>query len=356
MKKNNQNLLKTAGFLLMILIIGSACVSCSKDDDNNPEEQNSEEQNSEEQLKEFGKKYFKIMDSQFRNESLPESNSQSLELQNVEGNSTVLPGGSNIIGVGASQNATEVIVGVEGQVGYFTVPLIAGRNGEGRGIFSDIETKLHLFIGQQAKGSFNIAFAVGDGQDNISSYEYLSVTLMEAGTGLLQVSLSWDQRTDMDLALVEPNGTMIYFGRRTSKNGGTLDIDSNVACNIDGINNENIFYADSPDVTIEYGEYEVKVDLWSKCNVNVNTNYTIIVHYGGEEIATTEGVNPHSGFLTPEEMSHGTRRKSVMKFNIQAPPAPRPEGNNPNLNLQSRYSFSAKKDSEVFKNFGSTKK
>lgn len=47
-----------------------------------------------------------------------------------------------------------------------------------------------------------------------------------ARTGRVQIILAWDDRNDLDLAVICPDGGKIWFDRRTAC-GGTLDIDRN---------------------------------------------------------------------------------------------------------------------------------
>jgi hypothetical protein len=102
------------------------------------------------------------------------------------------------------------------------------------------------------------------------------------GSGALQVSLSWDTPTDVDLHLVTPTGQEIYWANREAE-GGELDLDSNAACGIDGINNENITFAeDAPE-----GQYIARVDFWSDCG-GLDANYTVTTRSCGE-IQTYQG-------------------------------------------------------------------
>lgn len=319
-------------FIAIFLFMGALIASCSKDKD----------EDNVVNRADFEQKFFNISDGQFSGKGLPGSNSQSLQILSVTGNETILAGGSNLIRITGSPNATQVIAGVRDQNGYFTIPMTAGES----------VIDLRLLIGQRVESSFSIALAVSDGQGNFSSYEYLVVTLMNAGTGLLQVSLSWDQLNDVDLHVIEPNGTEIYYGNDSSANGGLLDVDSNAGCSIDEINNENIYYEDSPEVTIENGEYEVLVDLWANCGIVPNTNYTVVVYYGGNIIATTQGSNPYAGVFTPADESGNTNLTSVMKFNIDGAPAPRNSGTQNQLSVQKTVKFSYDKSSKVFQNFG----
>lgn len=341
MKNNNRNFSRFGKYIVLFLFMGALITSCSKDNENPPEEDLINRA-------EFEDSYFNIESGEFYGRPMPSSNSQSLEILSVTGNSTILAGGSNFINLRGSVNATQVVVGVKNQPGYFTLPM--SINGDGESM-----AEMRLLIGQDLSDTFSLSFMVSDGQGNYSVSHDMTVNLMDAGTGILQVSLSWDKFNDVDLHLIDPNGEEIYFANSTSATGGQLDVDSNAACNIDEINNENIYYDDSPNVTIPYGEYEVLVDLWSNCDIVPNTNYTVLVHYGGELIATTEGTNPFAGVLTPADESGNTNLFSVMKFNIDGAPAPRGSGTSAQSLLKKGYRFSVDKNNKVFKNFGTKK-
>lgn len=82
------------------------------------------------------------------------------------------------------------------------------------------------------------------------------------GTGDVQVTLTWHsaQAIDLDLWVTEPNGTLCYYGNRTTSTGGSLDIDNLCGNYVDG-RPENIFWANAPT-----GEYKVEVDWFSGCS------------------------------------------------------------------------------------------
>lgn len=65
-----------------------------------------------------------------------------------------------------------------------------------------------------------VAAAVADIQDRVS----------RAGgkSGEVQFSLSWKDFNDLDLHVIVPDGTRIYFGHRKSPSKGELDVDMNV--------------------------------------------------------------------------------------------------------------------------------
>jgi Fibronectin type III domain len=93
--------------------------------------------------------------------------------------------------------------------------------------------------------------------------------------GDVQVSVSWDAPSDVDLHVVEPNGTDIYYGNPSSATGGQLDVDSNAACSIDGRQIENVRWAGQA----PSGTFTVRVDYWDSCGVPL-TNYLVTVRNG----------------------------------------------------------------------------
>ena len=105
--------------------------------------------------------------------------------------------------------------------------------------------------------------AVGTTGGSLSQYANAPITVISVGTGEVQFSISWDAQSDVDLHVTDPSGEEIYFGNDIGNSGGTLDLDSNAACSIDGKRNENITW---PVGSAPRGEYSVRVNLWSACS------------------------------------------------------------------------------------------
>jgi hypothetical protein len=83
----------------------------------------------------------------------------------------------------------------------------------------------------------------------------------ELGTGDVQVTLRWESSADLDLHVIEPDGTEIWYqAPGPSSTGGQLDVDSNVGCEQEA-SVENIFWptGDAPSgrYTIEVTGYQV---------------------------------------------------------------------------------------------------
>jgi len=123
----------------------------------------------------------------------------------------------------------------------------------------------------------DLMFAVADASGVVGPYARLSTTVTSVGTGDVQVTLSWDADSDVDVHVIDPAGEEIYYGHRRSASGGELDLDSNAGCTIDGVRNENITW---PTGLAPRGSYTVRVDYWSSCGGG-STNYTVRVNVGG---------------------------------------------------------------------------
>ena len=124
---------------------------------------------------------------------------------------------------------------------------------------------------------FELLFAVADPSGVIGPFTRLSTSVTEVGTGDVQVTLSWNTDSDVDIHVVDPRGAEIYYGNPGSASGGELDLDSNAGCAIDRIRNENITW---PIGRAPRGQYTVRVDYWSSCGVT-QTDYTVRINNGG---------------------------------------------------------------------------
>ena len=81
-------------------------------------------------------------------------------------------------------------------------------------------------------------------------------------TGDFRASLSWFNYDDLDLHLVEPTGEEIYYGSKSSRRGGTLDVDMNAGWGRTRTPVENIVYANRD--RMPEGRYLLFVENYSK--------------------------------------------------------------------------------------------
>ena len=170
----------------------------------------------------------------------------------------------------------------EGFEGYFTAPVAR----EGNVLIVELRLDSDVSPGGERAAAFlsglpdntlDVFLSLVDRFGNIGEAFRLTLDAVLVGSGEVQVSLSWDTATDLDLHVVSPNGIELYWGRR-SGDGGALDLDSNAGCGIDGVNNENINW---PTENAPRGEYIVRVNFWSDCE-DLPANYVVTARVCGE--------------------------------------------------------------------------
>jgi uncharacterized protein YfaP (DUF2135 family) len=205
-----------------------------------------------------------------RSGSLPASNGGPTATQTS--NSTVINGGSSQVRLTAGVPFQTVYASASGSAGtaagFWELRLPAPASS------ATVVTSLGRSL--PASG-FNFVFTVVSTSGQIGPPLLIPVRVAAAGTGEVQVSASWDTPTDVDLHVVDPRGSEIFYGARSAASGGQLDLDSNPSCSIDNINNENIRW---PNGGAPSGTYTVRLDYYSGCNVAL-TNYVVTVNNGG---------------------------------------------------------------------------
>lgn len=259
--------------------------------------------------------YFTIENATLVKESFPAaSGTNAPQIGSVYGNNSILAGGSNPLTINTDASVKEILVGVEGEKGYYKI-----NPGNKKSATQTYMVYL-LFSQKFLNSNFNIIVAIVNTNGLISEHEIISVSQVEAGTGKLQVSCSWDKSNDLDLHLIEPNGFDINWDEDESPNGGFLDVDSNPICFLDNINNENVTYSGT--AKIENGEYKVKISLFSGCEIADITNYVVTVRYNGTLITPVTGKNPYYGKVAASHAyigGDGPRGGDVvMEFNISS--------------------------------------
>jgi hypothetical protein len=106
----------------------------------------------------------------------------------------------------------------------------------------------------------NDALAPEPMDEEVVSRDEVDERRADAGgsTGELTVSLAWNTTDDLDLAVLEPGGAVIYHKNRRSASSGELDVDRNFGT-IENSPIENIFW-DTPPA----GEYTIVVSLYER--------------------------------------------------------------------------------------------
>jgi hypothetical protein len=192
----------------------------------------------------------------------------------VGGSGAMITGGSAIRTVQSATAFTRIIVAVDGVDGYWEVTLPAAVTAE----------ELVLTLAQSLpEVTFNVDFALG-GTAGVGNWGSEFVQVLIVGTGVVQVSVTWNTTADVDLYVVDPLSEEIYYGDQQAGSGGFLDLDSNAACSGDNIRNENITWPESA----PSGTYTVRVNLWDDCGAAV-TDYVVTVRRRDQAPLTFNG-------------------------------------------------------------------
>ena len=208
----------------------------------------------------------------------------------VQSSGTVVNGGSSQVMVQSDEGINRVLLSVRTGSGSG-----AGSAGSSVPGFLEVDlpelvTSLTLVIttAQDVPATdFSWLIQTVDREGRVSDPAVAAVHVVEVGTGDLQVSVSWSEaESDVDLHVVEPSGEEIYYANRQSATGGTLDLDSNAACGLDAVKNENITW---PAGQAPHGVYIVRLDYWSSCGADA-TPYVVTVHISDRAPLTFSGV------------------------------------------------------------------
>ncbi len=192
----------------------------------------------------------------------------------VSGTGAMITGGSSLRTVSSGTAFNRIIVAVEGVAGYWEITLPTAVTAE----------ELVLTLAQSLPDlTFDVAFALG-GSGGLGNWGSEFVQVVTVGTGIVQVSVTWNSNADVDLYVVDPTGEEIYYGDTESGSGGFLDLDSNAGCSGDNVRNENITWPESA----LSGSYTVRVNLWADCGA-ATTDYVVTVRRKDQPPATFSG-------------------------------------------------------------------
>jgi hypothetical protein len=177
---------------------------------------------------------------------------------------SLINGGSGVIYLASNSvtTVTKAVFKISGVPGYF----VAKPTIEGNRLRFDVQVGQQFLQGSTGAGSTaQLSARLVDQLGGVSAALTAALNVQRVGSGPLQVSLSFDNAVDVDLHVVTPNGSEIYYSNK-SAGGGSLDLDSNAGCNIDRINNENIVWPDTSLPSV--GTYKVLVDYYQACNAS----------------------------------------------------------------------------------------
>ncbi len=241
----------------------------------------------------------------------------------VDGQVAIVNGGTTTVNVTSPTPFQTVYVAGS----YPTSRLFVPVSGYFEITLPTLATSAELFITfPQALTSseFNLHFSAVDSTGRVGMLAERSYDPIVVGTGDVQVTVAWDTDADVDLHVVDPGGSEIYWAERQSPSGGQLDLDSNAGCAGDNVRNENITW---PVGTAPQGTYTVRVDYWSNCDAP-ETNYTVLIHSEDEmdiHHGTFTGDGDFGGPGSGVEVATFTR--------TTGPPAPVPSRSHRNLQV-----------------------
>ena len=144
--------------------------------------------------------------------------------------------------------------------------------------------------------------------NRVGSTECLDMAIVGVVTSDVQITLSWDADSAVDLKVLDPNGNAV-----TRATLGSRAADSNPSCDaLDGVRNEHVAWSTG---SAAPGDYSVLVRLQDPCDA-VETNYVVRLKHGettstfsgklkraGEEVAVTRFLVP--GAMPPPAIREG---------------------------------------------------
>jgi len=118
--------------------------------------------------------------------------------------------------------------------------------------------------------------------------------------GEIEIALIWENRNDLDLHVIDPSGTEIFFGKKRSHTGGWLDIDQNAACG--SVTNKPIEHIRWRENRVPAGRFVVYVNHYRNCGSSDPTPYRVEIK-NGSEVESFRG-----------QITHGLSRKRIHTF------------------------------------------
>jgi hypothetical protein len=194
---------------------------------------------------------------------------------------SLINGGTGSVTISSASDIRKVAVAVDGVSNFYEVTLAPGQSLNGNSSYSRQAGTLTLLITlaqHLTDTSLPLSITVAGADGKYGTSKHLAAKVTSVGSGDVQISLSWDGPSDVDLHVTGPDTSMIYYGNRTSPTGGTLDLDSNPNCSLDNIDNENVTW---PTGKAPSGRYTVVADYFSACGLAA-THYVVTITVAGQ--------------------------------------------------------------------------
>ena len=195
----------------------------------------------------------------------------------IAGIATVVNGGSTRVSVGTQDaDFQRVFIWTPSARGHYEVLLSGGATLED--LVLSVARTVHA-------GNLRLRYQIESLAAEPGPYAEQTLSVINVGTGDVQISVAWTGASDVDLHVFDPSGEEIYYANKTAASGGTLDLDSNPACAIDNKNNENIVF---PTGSAPSGDYRVVVDYYDDCGV-ARSDWVVTVQRKDQEPLTFIG-------------------------------------------------------------------
>jgi len=195
----------------------------------------------------------------------------------VAGIATVVNGGSTRVSVAADAGSFQrVFISSPSARGHYEVLLPDGVALED--LVLSVARTVHA-------GNLRLRYEVEAVGGEAGPYAEQTLSVINVGTGDVQISVAWTGASDVDLHVFDPSGEEIFYGNKTAASGGTLDLDSNPACDIDNKNNENVVF---PTGMAPAGDYRVVVDYYDDCGA-AQSDWVVTVQRKDQDPVTFVG-------------------------------------------------------------------
>jgi hypothetical protein len=206
-------------------------------------------------------------------------------------------------------SATAVAFQLDGDTGWWLLP--AGVPDTDTPTMPSFEARMS-FARTLPPGPARLVGRAIDGAGNFGPAAVLNLTVQAAPapSGRLIVTLSWSSLTDLDLHVVDPDGSELWSGSPSVPSGGLLDLDSNSQCVIDGVDQE-IAHWDTPPP----GHYVVRVDAFSLCGQPV-AGWRVEALLDGVSLGAATGQAVDADTIGPHQRGSG---REALDFDVPAP-------------------------------------
>ncbi|MFO0644565.1 MAG: hypothetical protein U0183_35425 [Polyangiaceae bacterium] len=185
--------------------------------------------------------------------------------------------------------ATGVLVALEGDVGYWTLPASPPD------VTAPEAPTFAASIGLSARAKLGTRTLVvmgvdREGRPGARLTRPIIVAPTRLPEGALVVRLTWDEPADLDLRVTGPTGVEVAKDSPPAPDGGAsagvLDVDAFASCAPDGVRTEHIVYRSRP----ASGRYTARVDTFSLCSAAV-AHYEVEAWLDGALVGAARGLS-----------------------------------------------------------------